>query len=608
MKISNLIIKNYRNIKDINIKLSNIVSFIGENNSGKSNVLRAITLPFLSNEVGYNNKNLSWFDINNEVKDQYYKFILENQKDILNECLAIEDFSEVIPTVTVEVHFQVKDTELYFVKDLATGINQDGNINYGISYNFSPKNVKDVLERVKEILISYENGSNLDESSIETIKMNLLPIDLYSHTIEVPGKNLSVSYDSLKLFKYTSLVAERDDFSQSSEKLGSKSLVKLLEMKLDTSSKITVEKEYTKFFEKLKGLSDMENIINWQENSKIDNAKDFFEKISILPNMPNMSSLLNSIRLGYSGEHLASQGLGYRNLILLLVLLNSFVEKKTDTAFSIITLEEPEAHLCSNNQKLMASYMNYFANKDNSVQLFYSTHSTEFVNKLDFNNIIIVNDGNAFSLSTELDDDNKDYLSKNPNLDLYKLFFSKKCILVEGLTEELLIRAYFNSKEELNDIEVISFHKGFKNIMDIWLRINQNTDNRLGIIRDYDDQPKARDDHHKYNEYENIQVKTTSEYTLEPEIVTTDNNYDLLNDYFHRLYDWNCTTPEELSDKWRNAKSSVMLRLCKDIADQNLIKLKMPKHIQDVIDFLSKDQKKQNEETSDSQEVADNEN
>lgn len=607
MKISNIIIKNYRNIKDINIRLSNIVSFIGENNSGKSNVLRAITLPFLSTELGYNNKNLSWFDINNEAKDQYYQFILENQEAIVNESLDIESFLEVIPTVTVEVHFEVKDIELYFVKDLANGIDQAGNINYGIRYDFSPKNAKDVLDRVKEILTSHENGSKIDKSSIDTIKMNLLPIDLFSHTIKVPEKNQSISYDSLKLFKYTSLVAERDDFSQSSQKLGSKSLVKLLEMKLDTLSKITVEKEYTKFFEKLKSLSDMENIINWQENSKIDNAKDFFEKISILPNMPNMSSLLNSIKLGYSGEHLASQGLGYRNLILLLVLLNSFVEKKTDTAFSIITLEEPEAHLCSNNQKLMASYMNYFANIDNSVQLFYSTHSTEFVNKLNFDSIVIVNNGNAFSLSTELSDDNKDYLSKNPNLDLYKLFFSKKCILVEGLTEELLIRAYFDSREELNDIEVISFHKGFKNIMDIWLRINQNTDNRLGIIRDDDDQPNAKAEHHEYNDYGNILVTTTIEYTLEPEIVATENNYDLLNDYFHGLYNWNCTTSKELSDKWRNAKSAVMLKLCKDISNKELLALKMPKHIQDVIDFLSKSLKKQSDGITESQEVTGNE-
>jgi len=591
MKISNLIIENYRNIEKIDIKLENITTFIGSNNSGKSNIIRAITLPFLSNDVGYNGKNLSWFDINNLAKEKFYDYILKNQKAIIDDSLNQDDFAKIIPRVTVEVTLEPKDTELYFVKDLSYEIDKSDKISYGIVYNYFPKNIKDVFARVKEILMSQEikkdSEGNLNKENIETVKMNLLPIDLYTHSIKVPKRDTSISYDTLKLFKYTSLIAERDEFSQSTEKLGSKSLVKLLQMKLNTDSKITVEKEYTKFFDTLKNLSDMDSIINWQEDSKIENAKDFFDKISILPNMTNMNSLLNSIKLGYSGEHLSSQGLGHRNLILLLVLLNSFIEKKTDTAFSVVTLEEPEAHLCINNQKLMSSYLNSFAKKENSVQLFYSTHSTEFINKLDFNNIVIVSDGNALSLSSELTGDGKDYLSKNPNLDLYKLFLSKNCILVEGLTEELFIRAYFNSKELLSDIDVISFHKGYTNIMDIWVKLNEGTEKRLGIVRDFDEQENAQKIHDEYNKYNNICVRTTKEYTLEPEVVNTGNNFVLLKEYFENTFSWTISDSTDLSNQWRNAKSTVMLQLCKDISTNQLTGLEMPKHIQDIIDFLS---------------------
>lgn len=592
MKISNLIIRNYRNIESINIKLGDITTFIGNNNSGKSNILRAITLPFLSNDIGYNGKNLSWSDINNKAKEKYYKYIFENQKGILDESLKEEDLIKVLPRVTVEVALEPKETELYFVKDLSCAINGYDEMCYGILYEFFPKNVKDVLARIREVftsqMIEMKEGAELDISIIESIKMNLLPIDLYTHSIKVPNKNTSIPYDVLKLFKYTSLIAERDDFSQSTERLGSKSLVKLLHMKLNTESKTMVEKEYTKFFEKLKNLSDMDNIINWQENSEIENAKEFFEKISILPNMPNMNSLLSSIKLGYSGEHLSSQGLGHRNLILLLVLLNSFIEKKEDTAFSVITLEEPEAHLCINNKKLMSSYMNAFAKKENSVQILYSTHSTEFINKLDFDSVVIVNNGYAFSLATELSYESKDYLSKNPNLDLYKLFFSKRCILVEGLTEELFIRSYINSQQSLSDVEVISFHKGFKDIMDIWLKLNINSLNRLGIVRDFDNQPNAQEDHEKYNKYNNICVTTTKEYTLEPEIVNTGENFKLLSKYFENKYAWVISDEESLSNKWRGSKSLVMLQVCKDIANGELLDLQMPGHIQRIIDFLSK--------------------
>lgn len=50
LKISRLIIKNYRNLEEIDIHLNDTVALIGENNSGKSNFLRALTFPFLSEE------------------------------------------------------------------------------------------------------------------------------------------------------------------------------------------------------------------------------------------------------------------------------------------------------------------------------------------------------------------------------------------------------------------------------------------------------------------------------------------------------------------------------------------------------------------------------
>ena len=77
MKISRLCVKNYRNIKHIDIQLSDVVAIIGENNSGKSNLLRALTLPFLADDAGYMGKTLSWIDINNEEKQKYYDYLLE---------------------------------------------------------------------------------------------------------------------------------------------------------------------------------------------------------------------------------------------------------------------------------------------------------------------------------------------------------------------------------------------------------------------------------------------------------------------------------------------------------------------------------------------------
>ena len=582
MKISRLIIKNYRNLKDIDICLGETVVLIGENNSGKSNLLRAVTLPFLTDESNFSGKSLSWIDINDTAKEKYYHYIIENQKSIVDGTIKCADFIKEMPVVNVEVQLKADVAENYFVKDLSYSV-EDGELVYGLRYEYRPSKADEIFKLVKHVLTQ----ETVDEISIKKVKMNLLPTEFYTYSITVPDRG-SVAYDTLKLYKYTALEAERDEFSRTKERLGSKSLVKVLQMGLSDDDKLKVEKEYNHFFEELKTVSKMDHVINWQEESELEDAKEFFEHISILPNMPPMQTILNSIRLGYSDAELTLQGLGYRNLILLLVLINSLMGKKNDVALNILTIEEPEAHLCINNIRLMSSFLKVFALKNKSAQLFYSTHSTELINKMDLKNVVIVHEGNAFSLLQDLQEEERDYLTKNPNLDLFKLFFSKKCILFEGISEEMLIRSYLDSKNELSDIELISFHKGYTKIIEIWKKVNYGTSNKLGIIRDYDCQDKAKKDHDKYDDGKTICVRTTDEKTLEPEIVKTGDNYTILKDKYGETLGWKNMSYEEMQKAWQNAKASDMLTICKDIECGDLPNLEMPKHINDVLDFMKK--------------------
>ncbi|MFQ7686653.1 MAG: ATP-dependent nuclease [Anaerobutyricum soehngenii] len=374
MKITHVKIRNYRNLRDIDIGLAETVAIIGENNSGKSNFLKAITLPFLTDDNTHISKKLSWIDINNETKKCYYKKIILNQNKIRNDEITVEQFAEFLPTV-----------------------------------------------------------------------------------------------------------------------------------------------------------------------------------------------------------------------VLLFVLINSLLGKETDIALDVLTIEEPEAHLCINNTRLMVSFLKAFTDKNKTVQLFYSTHSTEFINKMNLKNVVVLHNGKAYSFADELEDEDFAYLAKNPNLDLFKLFFSKKCILFEGISEELLIRSYIDSKETLSDIEVLSFHKGFKKIMNIWKKVNEGSGNKLGIVRDYDNQPNAKKQHDKYNDDKEICVRTTEYYTLEPEIVNTGDNYKILKNKYGDVFGWNDMTAEQLTEAWKNAKATDMFTICKDLASGELEGFQMPKHIQDVIDFLSQE-------------------
>lgn len=583
LKITHVKIRNYRNLRDIDIGLAETVAFIGENNSGKSNFLKAITLPFLTDDNTHISKKLSWVDINNETKKCYYKKIILNQNKIRNDEITVEQFAEFLPTVSVEVNIQASGAEEYYVKDMSYAI-EDGEIQYGIKYEFAPKNCADIFRVVKEVVSQTE----INDANLKEVKMNLLPVEYYNYSIKVSdGSN--VSYDTLRMFKYEALEAERDDFSKTKNQLGSKFLVDLLKDRLSDQDKLKIEKEYSHFFEALKEISDINDIINWQETSELKGAKKFFSHINILPNMPPMQSILSSVRLGYSEEELSMQGLGHRNLVLLFVLINSLLGKETDIALNVLTIEEPEAHLCINNTRLMVSFLKAFMDKNKTVQLFYSTHSTEFINKMNLKNVVVLHNGKAYSFADELEDEDFAYLAKNPNLDLFKLFFSKKCILFEGISEELLIRSYIDSKETLSDIEVLSFHKGFKKIMNIWKKVNEGSDNKLGIIRDYDNQSNAKKQHDKYNDDKEICVRTTEYYTLEPEIVNTGDNYKILKNKYGDVFGWNDMTDDQLTEAWKNAKATDMFTICKDLASGELEGFQMPKHIQDVIDFLSQE-------------------
>lgn len=88
MRISYVRIDNYRNIKHADVDLSNIVALIGENDSGKSCFLRAISVPLSSDEG--TSKRLSWFDINKEAKNSYYAFLKDKKASLVKQTQVMQ--------------------------------------------------------------------------------------------------------------------------------------------------------------------------------------------------------------------------------------------------------------------------------------------------------------------------------------------------------------------------------------------------------------------------------------------------------------------------------------------------------------------------------------
>lgn len=172
MKLSEVKILNYRNLKEVNISLNRITILIGENNSGKSNVLKALTLPFMNDEVGNLNKNLGWHDINNSAKESYFNFLRSNMEKIKKNEIELQEFSKFIPVVSVEVTFTPDGADEYYVHKWIASVDTD-DPQYSIQYKYAVQNPLKLLELVTNILKI--------NSSIDNIKMNLLPMEFYKY-------------------------------------------------------------------------------------------------------------------------------------------------------------------------------------------------------------------------------------------------------------------------------------------------------------------------------------------------------------------------------------------------------------------------------------------
>lgn len=571
MRINRVIIKNYRNLRDVDIELENIVTLIGENNGGKSNFLKAISIP-LSSDDGSSSKKLSWYDINKDAKNEYIQFIMNNTQSIIDGSLTEDVFSAKIPIVDIILYFLPDDNEHYNVKDILIDIHKWIG---AIHYKFYIKNTLKLLSQVKDII---ENNNDLSK-----IQMSLLPIDLYESSLTVPIKETKIPYDTLSQFCSVYLPAERDNFASNADKLGSKILSDMFNKALSVQSHANIENAYNNFFDVIKKEGNLDNIINWQNYSDIGNAQDFFHKISILPNLPRMSNILDNVRLGYENDFMHLQGLGYRNLILLAVLLNSCIKTQRDCYFRLVTIEEPEAHLCVSNILLSGSLIKNISQKNKYTQIVFSTHNEELVNKLGLSKVIIIHNGKVMSLNAQLKNSELDYLLTSPNTDIFKILYSRRVILVEGITEELLIKSYLQTKSELSDIKVFAFHKGYKNIIKIWKKINQNSTSKLGIVRDYDNQPNAQKEHENL-QANNVLIKTTQGYTLETDI--TELNYELLVQNYGDEYNWTNLNKDQLQKDWREKKSDVMIKISHDLLKGKLNDFKLPNHIQDIISFM----------------------
>ncbi len=164
----------------------------------------------------------------------------------------------------------------------------------------------------------------------------------------------------------------------------------------------------------------------------------------------------------------SQNGLGENNLIYAAAVLGDLKNRREEEKehYYALLIEEPEAHLHPQKQNTFFNYLNSL--QDFGVQIFITSHSPTITAKSELDNIIVLqkqqNLISSFALKeSDLTDENKDYLRKFLDVTKSQLFFSNGVILVEGISEALLLPVcskIINKKFDLdkNGIEVVNIN------------------------------------------------------------------------------------------------------------------------------------------------------
>lgn len=460
MYISKLSIKNYRTFKDFQIKLKPLTLIIGENNVGKSNLLDCIGLIF-GQDVSYFKRRVL------EVADFNYQCIYDFKKKVLDTAIPADQI--IYPEIVVST--TLKDWDLGQESVICEWFSNEELTEAMLTYVFSPTSKFDRVQEIRDqraYLAKYkkdilpDNFSDLSENA--QLDLVNFPISKYQYTIHGGDGSGSFNTYHLNQLKFELLDALRDACTELVASHNSKLLFRILNSK--------DEKEYQDLKGQLVGLQkaindnaslqDIKNGISKQLDKISLRTEDKTNEVDLIFTLPDVADLLKKISLIYGDNPIKIERNGTgRNNLLFISLVLSYIEDVTrahSPYFRVVGLEEPESHLHPNLQDHLAHNIESLirhqvtGNYRKDIQLLITSHSTHITTKIDFENTVVLykKDGDVVShyildgFSTDaLGKKQIKYLNKYLDAVNTNLFYSRNIILVEGISEKLLLPVFF---------------------------------------------------------------------------------------------------------------------------------------------------------------------
>ncbi|WP_374580347.1 ATP-dependent endonuclease [Pseudoduganella sp.] len=203
---------------------------------------------------------------------------------------------------------------------------------------------------------------------------------------------------------------------------------------------------------------------------------------------------------------------------------------------NFILLEEPENHLSHMNLTRLISYIE---KNRNGLQVFISTHSSYVLNKLSIAKLCLV--GSDYIRLKDIDPAIAVKIKRLPGYDTLRAVLANKVILVEGPSDELILKKFYIDKHkclpEDDGIEIIVVRGlGFDTYLEILKRIGVRTN----VLKDNDGDYKANIEAYqdKYKAYAHLQLLSPNDdtlYSLEPALIAEHNKTVASLDSFAEL-------------------------------------------------------------------------
>ena len=279
---------------------------------------------------------------------------------------------------------------------------------------------------------------------------------------------------------------------------------------LDKNARSTLNLNYRQ----LKARFDQEKDVV-EINKNLDANNDVTNKsLKITADIASTASWESNLQLAVDNVSFNQIGKGEQNQIQIKLALQN---KAQDV--DIVMIEEPENHLSHIN---LVRLISSIEKKNQGKQIFLTTHSSYVLNKLSIDKLCLL--ANAYIRLKDIEPNTVKTLKRLPGYDTLRVVLAQKLILVEGPSDELIIKKIYLNKfgrlPEEDGIDIIVVRGiGFKNYLSIAKPLNHPV--RVVKDNDGDYQKKIVEWSKDYDDsnFQYFSPEDDEHYSLEPAII-----------------------------------------------------------------------------------------